>query len=134
LFLLFRCDQRPPFLQSGPDKLQKPAHLLGPELQKKLIPIFYYALKPEGILFLGTSETIGTFSDLFSAVSNKWKVFKPKKTSLISATAMDYYPDRMPNLACENAVPSKGINREISLGDDDGKAACRALYSAVRDH
>lgn len=31
---------------------------LGPELQKRLMPIFHYSLKPAGILFLGTSEAI----------------------------------------------------------------------------
>ena len=32
---------------------------MGPELQKKLIPLFHYALNPGGVLFLGTSETVG---------------------------------------------------------------------------
>ena len=32
---------------------------LGPELQKKLISLFHYALLPGGVLFLGTSETAG---------------------------------------------------------------------------
>ena len=31
------------------------------ELQKKLIPLFHYALNPGGFLFLGTSETVGEF-------------------------------------------------------------------------
>ena len=39
---------------------------LDAELQKKLLPIFHYALKPCGILFLGSSETITGFGDLFS--------------------------------------------------------------------
>jgi len=47
-------------------------------LQKKLLPLFHYSLKPEGILFLGTSETIGGFSDLFTAVDKKWKIFRRK--------------------------------------------------------
>ncbi len=37
------------------------------ELQKRLIPLFHYALNPGGVLFLGTSETVGEFSDLFAA-------------------------------------------------------------------
>ncbi len=32
------------------------------ELQKKLIPLFHYALNPGGVLFLGSAETIGTYS------------------------------------------------------------------------
>ena len=31
------------------------------DLQKKLIPLFHYALNPGGFLFLGTSETVGDF-------------------------------------------------------------------------
>ena len=30
-------------------------------LQKKLIPLFHYALNPGGFLFLGTSESVGDF-------------------------------------------------------------------------
>jgi len=47
-------------------------------LQKKLLPLFHYSLKPEGILLLGSSETIGGFSDLFTAVDKKWKIFRRK--------------------------------------------------------
>ncbi|HUP78663.1 MAG TPA: chemotaxis protein CheB, partial [Pirellula sp.] len=37
---------------------------LGPSLQNKTIPTFHYALKPNGFLLLGASESIGSFSDL----------------------------------------------------------------------
>lgn len=40
-----------------------------PELQKKLIPLFHYALNPGGLLMLGSAETIGQASDLFSQFS-----------------------------------------------------------------
>ena len=46
------------------------------EIQKKLIPIFFYSLRPGGHLFLGSSETIGTFGELFLSLDKKWKVFK----------------------------------------------------------
>ncbi|NLF30413.1 MAG: PAS domain-containing protein, partial [Planctomycetes bacterium] len=51
---------------------------LGSELQKKLLPIFHYSLKPEGILFLGPSETIGQATDLFAMVDKKWKIYRCK--------------------------------------------------------
>ncbi|MBN2010138.1 PAS domain-containing protein [candidate division KSB1 bacterium] len=47
-------------------------------LQKKLLPLFHYTLQPNGILFLGSSESIGKFTDLFSPVNTKWKIFKSK--------------------------------------------------------
>ena len=51
---------------------------LGPVLQKKLLPIFHYALKPDGLLMLGSSETIGGFSDLFVLVDKKEKIYAKK--------------------------------------------------------
>ena len=51
---------------------------LGPELQKKLIPLFFYALKQDGLLFLGTSEGVGDFDVLFSAVDRKAKLYSRK--------------------------------------------------------
>ena len=49
---------------------------LGSELQKKLIPLFHYALNPEGLLFLGTSETIGNNIDRFSTLERSLKIYK----------------------------------------------------------
>ena len=58
---------------------------LNSEVQKKLFPIFHYSLKPEGILILGSSETIGNFIDIFSVVDKKIKIFKRK----VSASAIN---------------------------------------------
>lgn len=51
---------------------------LDSELQKKLIPLFYYALKPNGYLFLGTSEGVGEFTDLFEVLDRKSKLYHRK--------------------------------------------------------
>ena len=48
-------------------------------LQKKIIPLFHYTLNPGGILFLGTSESIGDHPDLFKPINSKWKLFERKK-------------------------------------------------------
>jgi two-component system CheB/CheR fusion protein len=52
---------------------------LGGDLQKKLISLFHYALNPGGILFLGTSETVGEFADLFAALERKVKLYQRKE-------------------------------------------------------
>jgi two-component system CheB/CheR fusion protein len=49
---------------------------MGGDLQKKLIPLFHYALNPGGFLFLGTSETVGEFGDLFVAIDRKLKLYQ----------------------------------------------------------
>ena len=51
---------------------------LSAALQKKLIPLFHYALLPEGMLFLGTSETVGEFGELFATLDNKLKLYRRK--------------------------------------------------------
>jgi two-component system CheB/CheR fusion protein len=51
------------------------------ELQKKIIPLFHYALNPGGMLFLGTSESVGDFTDLFGALDRKWKLYHRREDS-----------------------------------------------------
>ncbi len=44
--------------------------------QKKILPLFHYALKPGGALFLGTSETVGEFLDLYVPIHKKWSLYR----------------------------------------------------------
>jgi two-component system CheB/CheR fusion protein len=52
---------------------------LGPELQKKVIPLFHYALRPGGVLILGGSESIGEFTSLFESLDRKWKIYRRRE-------------------------------------------------------
>ncbi|MDP2449963.1 chemotaxis protein CheB, partial [Polaromonas sp.] len=49
------------------------------DLQKKLIALFHYALMPGGMLFLGTSETVGEFGELFAVLDRKSKAYQRKE-------------------------------------------------------
>ncbi len=51
---------------------------LNSDAQKRVFPIFHYSLNPKGFLFLGTSETIGQFSNMFSSIDRKHKIFVRK--------------------------------------------------------
>jgi two-component system CheB/CheR fusion protein len=51
------------------------------ELQGKIIPLFHYALNPGGALFLGTSETVGEFQELFAPLDRKWKLYQCKEAA-----------------------------------------------------
>ncbi len=55
---------------------------LNVEAQKKVFAIFHYALNPEGILFLGSSESLGEYDSLFEVVDRKQKIFKHKDVKL----------------------------------------------------
>jgi two-component system CheB/CheR fusion protein len=67
----------------------------GAVLQKKAIPIFHFALKPTGFLLLGKSEALSTFTELFTLVDKKFKIYV-KKTAppylVIPALATEYTP------------------------------------------
>jgi two-component system CheB/CheR fusion protein len=47
-------------------------------LQRKLLPLLHYALKPTGFLFLGPSETIGANRDMFELEDTKAKIYSKK--------------------------------------------------------
>ncbi len=49
---------------------------LEPGIQKKLFPLFHYALNPGGILFLGNAESIGSFTNLFTQSDAKWRIYR----------------------------------------------------------
>ena len=49
---------------------------LVPEMQKKLFPLFHYNLNPGGVLFLGSAETVGSFTDLFAPINAKSRLFR----------------------------------------------------------
>lgn len=51
---------------------------LGPEMQQRVIPMLHYALRPNGHLLLGKSETIGTFRDLFDLADARHKIYRKK--------------------------------------------------------
>lgn len=51
---------------------------LEPEVQKKIMPAFHYALKPGGFLLLGASESVGPFAELFGPADKKQKIFFKK--------------------------------------------------------
>lgn len=68
---------------------------LGNSLQKKLLPVFHYGLKPTGFLMLGSSETVGDFVELFTLCDKKNKLYAKKLNPArptIELTASSYAP------------------------------------------
>jgi two-component system CheB/CheR fusion protein len=57
-------------------------------LQKKLMNIFHYALRPGGFLLLGQAETVGASADLFSIVDKGHKLYTKK--SVQTPVALDF--------------------------------------------
>lgn len=53
---------------------------LDPALQKRVVPLLHYALNTDGALVLGSSESIGSFRDLFEIDDAKQKIFRRKRS------------------------------------------------------
>jgi two-component system CheB/CheR fusion protein len=53
----------------------------GTTLQKQVLPMFHYSLKPTGFLLLGTSESTGESSDLFTPVDKKQRIYARNLTA-----------------------------------------------------
>jgi two-component system CheB/CheR fusion protein len=74
--------QDPPFTKIDLISCRNLLIYLDTPMQKKVIPMFHYALRPDGILLLGSSETIGTFGDMFTPVNSRLKIFRRKETPI----------------------------------------------------
>lgn len=68
---------------------------LTPDLQKKLLPLFHYSLNRGGVLFLGSAETVSSFTDLFEAVDVKSRLFRRRET-LMPVERLTFPPTFVP--------------------------------------
>jgi two-component system CheB/CheR fusion protein len=49
---------------------------LGPELQKRLVPVFHFSLRSGGFLFLGPSEDLAANAEMFVSVDKRYRIFR----------------------------------------------------------
>ncbi len=55
---------------------------MGPPLQKKLVAVFHYALRPNGYLFLGPSESIESHAELFRTVDARQRISQRRPAAI----------------------------------------------------
>ena len=88
---------------------------LEPSLQGQVIPTFHYALKPDGVLVLGASETVGRNTDLFAALDKRSRVYTKLKATnrqrrpAVARPASGLSKENVPNenVAKENTARGK---------------------------
>ena len=66
----------PPFTKVDIVECRNLLIYLSPEVQKRLIPLFHYCLNPGGALFLGTAETVGSFTNLFAPLDGRTRLYR----------------------------------------------------------
>lgn len=78
LFSKHDLTRNPPFLKLDLISCRNLLIYFNSELQKQVIALFHYALLPGSYLFLGKSETIGPFAELFEAIDSNSKIYRRK--------------------------------------------------------
>ena len=73
-------------------------------LQRRVLPLFHYSLRPGGLLVLGSSETVGPFNRLFEPVESKLRLYRrPADAGANAAVLMKSFPP-LSHLKPESAV------------------------------
>lgn len=85
----------------------------GATLQRKVLPMFHYGLKPQGFLLLGSSETVGEFTDLFALVDSKHKLYAKQSSAL--RLNFDFGPR---DYAGDRPVVRPGLAQELTSDSD----------------
>ncbi len=68
----------PPFSRLDLISCRNAIIYFGPAMLKKLFPVLHYALNQKGFLFLGSSESVGAYANLFNLVDKKYKIYSKK--------------------------------------------------------
>lgn len=84
-----------------------------PQLQQQVLRLLHFALAPQGILFLGGSETLGDLSEEFSIVYAKWKMFRKRRdiTLSIGQIARQTMVNKLPGLTRNRAKSNQQLDR-----------------------
>ncbi len=110
IFSIHDVIKDPPFSQLDLISCRNLLIYMNAQLQKKLILSFHYALKSDGVLFLGTSETVGEFNELFHQIEQKSKLYQCKKDTKNTRKMIQ---NRL--LLMENIMPYHQLAPKIDL-------------------
>ena len=82
LFSVHNLINDPPFSKLDLISCRNLLIYLGPHLQKKLIPLFHYALRTGGYLFLGPSESLSAHRELFRPIDARHRISQRLPTAV----------------------------------------------------
>jgi two-component system CheB/CheR fusion protein len=102
----------PPFSRMDLISCRNVLIYLGTDLQRQIIPTFHYALRANGFLLLGASETIREFTGLFQQADRKHRFFRKLGVSQARAAAPALPPLCVPD--------TRGLDSEIGVPENWG--------------
>ena len=93
-------------------------------LQRRLLPLFHYSLRSGGLLLLGSSETVGSFSKLFESVEPKLRLYLRRDTPSVAS----------PNFLLNSFPPLSKLTKEIPVLLSSNAAQSSDSLQAAADH
>lgn len=91
---------------------------LQPAAQRKVLSLFHFALKSNGTLFLGPSESPGELSDEFKVIDNRWKIYQKRRDVRLpvgTRIPIGTRPDRLKFLASQQQPAIRPDSAEKEL-------------------
>ena len=102
---------------------------LDASLQKRLMSIFHYALKPSGFLMLGSAETVGSHADLYQISDKRHRVYS-RKMSVGMRSEVKFPPVGNPALRAENKPrPSSSETRAATTVQSEANRVLIGRYA-----
>lgn len=93
----------PPFVRLDLVTCRNLLIYLDSKLQRRLLSLFHYALRPGGLLLLGTSESVGPLGHLFEPIDKRWKLFE--RLDAPPSYIVDYAPRTIHDLRAPALAP-----------------------------
>jgi two-component system CheB/CheR fusion protein len=115
----------PPFSRLDMISCRNVLIYLSPELHKRCIPQFHYALNPGALLILGPAESVGLYDELFKLVDKKNKIYTKEVGA--APRPLEFIPQRGLELAQFGTRAAAGIG--VNFGADLLKMADRIMLS-----
>jgi len=104
----------PPFTKLALVSCRNLLIYLTPELQKKLLPLFHYSLNPEGFLLLGSAETIGSSTEMFTPLAGKLRLYR-RLGSAPRTELIDFPPAFSPPRPAAAGAASGGMKPAVNV-------------------
>jgi two-component system CheB/CheR fusion protein len=117
VFAIQNVIKDPPFTKMDLISCRNLLIYLDTELQTRVIPAFHYALRPEGVLLLSPSESIGNFTDLFGPIDKKWKIYRVKPSLLSARTLVAQRFAWTGEHAEKDPVEAAGMKEKINFAE-----------------
>src|SRR5499427_3457322 len=93
---------------------------LKPSLQAQIVPLFHYALRPSGYLFLGSSENVSRHSELFTSLDRKNRIFRRRDLVARPPLPLQQF---LPQMRREAAGPEENQSGLLQRSDTLRRAA-----------